>query len=169
MFHPMNGINKKYKAFTIIELMVVSTLAVITASAAFSAIGIFDKLFSTYQSEVDQELDLQAFQSVFQNDLSNCKRAEVDDNWLIFTNASNAIGYEITSDKITRVLLEPKQILDSLNYSNISFTTFFKNQLVVENIVDQINIQFLDESTQREIIVSKEYDSKEKLNYNDYY
>jgi len=143
MYQIMNGMKTKFKAFTIIELMVVSALTVITASAAFSAIGIFDNLFENFQEDAGNEIQLLAFKQQMSSDFKNSNVASIADQLVILEMDSIAIGYRFEEKKVTRLILEPMMLLDSLVYSNINIQTQYKHDLVDEQIIDHLHVQFM--------------------------
>lgn len=158
-------INKRLKAFTILELLVSMTLTGILVAFAFMGYNQMQKLFIDYNSQSNFISEYNQFQTVLANISQQASAIEhQDDKTLVFKTDSSSIQV-ILEDKAT--LLKLKQSTDTFHFSITKPEFVFENNAAVSArpLIRQFQGSVLFRSQKFTVSFRKQYDAESTLKH----
>lgn len=96
-------IQKKLKAFTLMELVTGMILTTVTVASGFTLYLYFTKSIQKHQNEEKMVKQLYAFHFLMQKDVENCDRILHNENEIVLTNSNNEkITYKLEDTLLLR-------------------------------------------------------------------
>lgn len=150
----------RLKAYTVMELMVVSMLSVLTVVAAINVIEMFQQQFASYEEDTSIALQLSNLQVLLQEDFFNSNQIERFENSLAFSFPDHTVRYQIDSDFIVREINTSWSKRDTSFLTVENMLTHFNQKEVLKGSVSALQISILHHDRPFLISVQKELDAK---------
>lgn len=150
----------RLSAFTIAELLVVSILSLISATAAITAIKSFNNNFNDYEADTSTSLQISNTYTLINRDFTNSDNIILDGNFLTLNNSKSKIFYAIEKDRIIRSSNLSEYNKDTLLTGQFSFEAYHKNNRIYIGMIDQLDIQLQKDNTAYNFSFSKNYSAQ---------
>lgn len=150
----------KLKAYTVMELMVVSMLSVLIVVAAINVIGMFQQQFASYEKDTSMALQLSDLQVLLQEDFFKSNQIERLENNLTFDFPDHTVRYQMESDFIVREINTSWSKRDTMPIAVESMLTYFNQEEILEGSVSGLQISILHNERPFLITIEKELDAK---------
>ena len=155
----------KLKAFTIMELLVVSILSAICAGAVFSGFQVIQQQFLGYERDTKAILEMGAFQVQLEKDFAESVWVyrEADGIRMELENYVVFYGLEEEGKKINRQI-----IVDGYNKETLPFLVrkancYFEKEEIDAGSVDYIELQLEVDTRLFTFSLKKEYSARQKM------
>lgn len=147
-------INKKIKAFTLSEMIIVLILTSIVVGMAFSVLGLVQKQMLAIQNNYNKNLELDKLETLLWLDFNRYQTIKYNDleDELVFKNELDSISYSFTKDFIIK-----ERDTFSIPLANKEF--YFDGVLSIGNQVDAIKLRTVKEFQNQEIFIFKKNDA----------
>lgn len=155
--------HKRFRAFTLLELLIGMILSGIVLTATFSAYRIITRQYETYCGKSESVCDLSLFVSQLQSDFSNATSIiRISENEIQLHSEKRILDYRF-SEK--RVLRNDLSRIDTFNVCVTGIETFLESEKMnSENSeFDELHVMMDFEGKKQERIYQKSYDAKTLL------
>ena len=156
----MLTLNKKIKAFTIAEMLVVLVISTIVIALAMTVLGLVQQQMKIISDNYDEQNEVRLLERTLLNDFNkhqlyyNNSKKE-----LKCTSEIDTINYTFSSGFVQRNN-------DTLNVPIININVFLNGDVIKSNQIDAIELQLSKEVTEKTIFVSKTKDASFYINNN---
>lgn len=145
------------------ELLLVSVIAVITAAAVFSGIGILEKQLSDYQLEVRGDLGKSDFQNQMQMDFVNAKSAYLSNGQLKLNLATKQIAYQFNPESVLRYRMDSETKGIEMDYSLSRLIGYWQGAIVEDGLIDGLRLVGKNENDLTNYFVHRDLSSMQKM------
>lgn len=151
--------NKKIKAFTLSEMVVVIILTSIVVGLAFSVLSLVQKHMMSIQHNFSQNTELQKLEQSLYLDLNRYSKIEYNtsDEELKFSNALDSIRYTIHK----KIIIKDQ---DTFNISINQKQFFFNGNSIESGQIDAIKLETSKATQNKIIFVFKTNDAANYMN-----
>ncbi|WP_117885639.1 hypothetical protein [Aureibaculum luteum] len=154
----MPPLNKKVKAFTIAEMLVVLVVSVIVIALAMIVLGMVQQQIRIVNNNYDKQTEIRLLERTLLNDF-NKHQLYYNNNKKELTCISeiDTVNYIFSSDFI-------KRNNDTLSVPIIDVVVFLDGDVIKNNEIDALELQLSKEIEEKTIFVSKTKDASYYLN-----
>ncbi|WP_323787688.1 PulJ/GspJ family protein [Psychroserpens sp.] len=152
-------LNKKIKAYTLSEMIIVLILTSIVVGLAFSVLGLVQKHMTAIQSNYGRNLELNRLESILWMDFNRYPNITYNSiqNELKFASEIDSIRYKFTDKHIIR-----KQDTFDLFFQNKQF--YFNGELIQEQNIDAIKLEASEKFQYQSLFIFKSNDANTFMN-----
>lgn len=159
--------NHKFKAFTLIELVVAMVLSSIVIGTALSAFLISNKQFNTFSATLDKNYQIQQLYSLLEYDFSRAQYITITPVSILISlpnSEKNTINYQLDNNTIKREYLGQ---IEKFNMTSVKKEAFFQNNPVfaTSDIIDQLHLSLIFQEDSYEFKYHKEYAAYDLLKW----
>ncbi|MEL6863602.1 MAG: hypothetical protein AAFP19_04245 [Bacteroidota bacterium] len=155
---------KSLAAFTIAELLVVSLLSVLTASAAIAAFQIVDTQYEDYAQHTEASLRLNSLHALLYGDFAEAEVVRIENNRLAFDYLSYTIWYSFSEDFLVRRTDQEVQRPDTFWLYPRHLEAHFANQPVEWGRIDRCQFEVMMEEIIFPFHFHKSYSAQDLIN-----
>jgi len=157
--------NRKFKAFTLMELLVGMVLMSIISVVAFSSYMLIQGQFFQLQKTQNIASAYQALQMTLKEDFKKSMWIEKAPDQLLLNRENGFVYYDIELEGLVRYHSKTPSIKDTLKVASQTLTFFKQGEIVEQGLIDQLVIQLnVFEEAQR-LSIKKEYSAEALINY----
>ncbi len=150
--------NKKIKAFTIAEMLVVLVVSAIVIALAMIVLGLVQQQIRIISNNYDEQTEIRLLERTLLNDF-NKHKLYYNNNRKELTCISeiDTINYIFSSDFV-------KRNNDTLTLPIIDIVVFLEGDVIKNNEIDALELQLSKKITEKTIFISKTKDAAYYLN-----
>ena len=153
------------KAFTIIELMVVSVLSTVCVAAGFTAFQIIEREFWVYNENASMSIEVSALNSLLQRDCMQSEFVTYEESMIVFQKPKYDLVYQFGEAKIIRQVLIEGVLADTFNLSPIKVYASYQNVPTDNGVVDKIKLETIAANGEIfKFLINKQYSAQQLIN-----
>lgn len=147
-------LNRKIKAFTLSEMIVVLILTVIVVGLAFSVLTLVQKQMLSIQANFEKSSEINRLETALYIDFHKLSDIQFlsEDNTLKLKSELDSISYQFDANKIIRAK-------DTFNISINNKQFFFSGELTNNGTIDAIKLETSKDTQNQPIFVFKQNDA----------
>ena len=154
----MNPFNKKIKAFTISEMLVVLVISSVVVGLSLTVLNLVQKQVNTINYNNAINTQMQQLERVLTHDFQRCNLSyNREKNELKCISISDTIIYSFKEDLVLRNT-------DTLKIPIYKIMMYIDGNAVKESAIDAIEIQLSNESSENKLFISKTKDASFYMN-----
>lgn len=126
----------KFKAFTIVELMVVLLLSAVIFSAVMLVIQILQQQRYIQEAQHDEVLKVEQLSTLLKKDAYEAKGMYRTDQQLLFDYTTYAISYTFNAAAVYRTILTMNPHSDTFKLPTVALETTWEGQAIITGKID---------------------------------
>ena len=155
---------KRLRAFTLVEVMVVSLLTVVTVGLAMTAWHLMEQQYIQYGKETGDALQLGQLQMLLEKDFMQSKLVTKEDFGLRFSYPQFELRYEFREDRIVRKLAEEGSREDVFRFGVTGWEAYFRQVPIEAGTTDYLKLSTTMLEQPVSLAFSKTYSAQELIN-----
>ncbi|MEM8909620.1 MAG: hypothetical protein AAGD05_17360 [Bacteroidota bacterium] len=158
---------KPWKAFTILELLVVVLLTSLIVLMAMSILQIIQQQYTDFEAEHRDALSLNEFQVLLRTDFIQSDYVQMDDYHLAIQYPTHQVHYQMAPDFIIRTIMHQYERRDTFLLQVEQLTASFQGQPQTNGWLDFLSMTLVVEGERLPLAFRKQYSALDlmKLNY----
>lgn len=149
--------NRKLKAYTLSEIIVVLILTSIVVGLALSALSLIQKQMTALQKNNENKLEIKSLETKLSILFSQSENVEISDNQVYFYRLNDTLKTEITPS----VFIIGQ---DSIELEVIKLKSYFRGENKEAGYIDALSLDIrLNKNISKPLFVSRNNDAKTKL------
>jgi len=145
---------KRIKAFTLMEVVLAMMLAAIVIGMAYTAFGLFVKMYGGYRQKNLGHADLQWMREALQRDMERAKVVRLEGDKIFM----DSLAYQVGKDVLLR---ESSGRVDSFKLKELRVRGSFEGMPLYEGLADRLVLGFAQDSVWMELNAEKQYAADE--------